>query len=292
MDKLAKALEKARGERAETLASLQQNQQANRPLAAPTNISAGAPSQAYSGPTSNAVKISELVMDEYHIIAHRTRSKEADLFRILRTQVLQKMQQSGLRTLGVTSPNYGDGKSTIAINLALSIALDLKQTVLLVDLDLRKPCVTEYLGLNAPVGLTDYFQHDTPIPSCIIRPSFDRLAILPAGPTLENSSEVLGSPKIAALAQEVKYRYADRIVIYDLPPVLAQDDPLVFLPHADGILLVINEGVTRTSDLKSTMHVLANANVVGTVLNNAQTISPLRGRRRVTQKAAIHKKPV
>lgn len=226
---------------------------------------------------TSATKISEVVLDQHRIIAHRARSKEADIFRLLRTQVLQAMQQGGMRTLGITSPNYGDGKTTIALNLALSIALDLKQTVLLVDLDLRKPNVMDYLGLNSSVGLTDYFMRDIPIADCLVRPSFERLSILPAGRTLDYSSEVLGSPKIAALAEELRTRYPDRLIIYDLPPILAQDDPLVFLPHVDGVLLIVKEGNTRTHDLKASLHALSHAHVIGTVLNNSQVVRKRRG---------------
>jgi len=179
------------------------------------------------------------------------------------------MNQSALRTLGITSVNYGDGKTTVALNLAISIALDLKQTVLLVDLDLRKPNVTEYLGVQPLFGITDYFLDDIPIAKCLLRPSFDRMTILPAGQPIEHSSEVLGSPKIAALAHELKARYPDRLIIYDMPPALAQDDPIAFLPHVDAVLLVTNDNATKVNELKHALHVLSGANVIGTVLNSA-----------------------
>lgn len=219
---------------------------------------------------NNAVTLDPAVLEAHHIIAHRTRSHHADQFRILRTQVLQLMTTGGMKTLGITSPNYGDGKTTTSLNLALSIALDLKQTVLLVDLDLRKPSMMECLGLTKAQGLSDYFTQAAPIEECILRPQFERLALLPAGRKLEHSSEALGSPKIAALAEELKNRYADRLIIYDLPPVLAQDDPLVFLPHMDGVLLVVNEGNTRAAELKSTLNILSHAHVIGTVLNDSR----------------------
>lgn len=257
MDKLTKALSKARAERAVTMAQ-------PSPIAA--NLERGT-----LPPAANAVPISEAALDVHHIISHHTRSREADMFRLLRTQVLHAMAQGGMRTLGITSPNYGDGKTTVALNLALSIALDLNQTVLLVDLDLRKPNVAEYLGVKATRGLTDYFINDTPIADCMLRTSFERLSLLPAGRALDHSSEVLGSPKIAALAAEMKSRYADRLIIYDMPPTLAQDDPLVFLPHVDGLLLVVNQGVTRTSELRAAMRTLGTAHVIGTVLNTTRT---------------------
>ncbi len=261
MDKLAKALQKAREQRLDAINHAARTRPVEAQQAADDTV------PHLSG--ENTIKISEAIMERHRIVAHRTRDKKADMFRILRTQVLQKMAQEGMKTLGITSPNYGDGKTTIALNLALSIALDMKQTVLLVDLDLRKPNVTSYLGLMPPVGLTDYFSHNTPISECLIRLNYFRLSLLPAGRTLDNSSEVLGSPKIAALAEELKTRYPDRMIIYDLPPILAQDDPLVFLPHVDGVLMVVNEGGTRTQELKASMRALGNAHVIGTVLNNS-----------------------
>ncbi|MER2520900.1 MAG: CpsD/CapB family tyrosine-protein kinase [Bdellovibrionales bacterium] len=229
-----------------------------------------------SGQNSLPLTPSELAtLDEKHfenhrILAHRPRSEEADAFRILRTQILQNMHKAGLRTLAITSPDYGDGKTTIAVNLAISIAMDLKQTVLLVDLDLRKPNLHEYLGLTPRAGLSDYLINDVPIKECLIRPPFHRLNTLPGGTRVEHSSELLGSPKMTALAQELKNRYPDRLVIYDMPPVLRQDDVIAFAPNIDGILLVTHNGFTQKEALKRSLDVLGDATIVGTVLNNTQ----------------------
>ncbi len=260
MDKLEKALQKAREQRKIEL----EHQSEQREIAAQT-----AREEPKNIVVSNTIQIQPGYLEEHHIIAHHTRSQEADIFRILRTKILQIMNQSGMKTLGITSANYGDGKTTIALNLAVSIALDLKQTVLLVDLDLRKPNVTEYLGIQPEFGITDYFLHDVPISQCLLRPSFERMTILPAGQQIDNSSEVLGSPKIAALAKELRSRYPDRFIIYDMPPTLAQDDPIAFLPHVDATLLVVNDGNTKIAELKKSLHVLSGANVIGTVLNKS-----------------------
>lgn len=237
------------------------------------------PSATLPFAVESVTPIDPLVMEKHHIVAHRTLNQAADRFRILRARVLHSMTEAGARTLGITSPNYGDGKTTIALNLAISIAHDLNQTVLLVDLDLRKPNVTDYLGLTASHGLTDHFLHDLPIAECLMRTSFPRLSILPAGAPLPHSSEILGSPKIAQLAQELKARYADRLIIYDLPPILAQDDPLVFAPHIDGTLLVIKEGETRVEDVKSCLHTLNRTHVIGTVLNYSEDRAQTDARR-------------
>jgi capsular exopolysaccharide synthesis family protein len=265
MDKLEKALQKAREQR-----KIELEQQAVIKQQAAQNSAATEHTEATAPITTTPVQ--EGYLQEHHIIAHHTRSQEADIFRILRTKVLQAMGQSGMKTLGITSANYGDGKTTISLNLAVSIALDLKQTVLLVDLDLRKPNITEYVGIQPQFGISDYYLHNVPISKCLMRPSFDRLTILPAGQPVDHSSEILGSPKMAALANELRTRYPDRMIIYDMPPTLAQDDPIAFLPNIDAILLVVNEGNTKINELKQSLHVLSGANVIGTVLNSPEVV--------------------
>lgn len=215
------------------------------------------------------VDLAEPELERNRIVARRRKEPAADTFRILRTKVMQLMTRNNLRSIAITSPRYGDGKSTVAINLAMSLALDVKQTVCLVDLDFRQPSVHRYLGFEPQTGLCDYLLHDTPVADCLVRPSHERLVVLPTKRRLENSSETLGTPKMAALAQELKARYPDRIIIYDMPPLLAQDDAIGFLPHVDGVLLVVREGATKIEEVRQSMHVLANSTVIGTVLNNA-----------------------
>ena len=211
----------------------------------------------------------ERQLERNRIVAHRARSSEADLFRLLRTQVLQTMNKLRFKTLAITSPCYGDGKTTIAINLAISIALDVNQTVLLADLDLRKPNLHEYLGLEPECGLTDHLVQNVPLPNCLMPLPFARLKILPAGQTFDHSSEILGIPKMAALADELKSRYPDRMIIYDMPPLLEQDDPLAFMPHVDAYLLIVQDGKTKEEDLKRCLEILGPATVLGIVLNNS-----------------------
>jgi len=215
------------------------------------------------------VELVERQLEQNRIVARLRKDANADVFRILRTKVMQLMGRNNLRSIAITSPRYGDGKSTIAINLALSLALDVKQTVCLVDLDFRKPSVHRYLGIEPEMGIGDYLLHNTPVSECLVRPALDRVVVLPMKNALENSSETLGTPKMAALAHELKNRYPDRIVIYDMPPLLAQDDAIGFLPNVDGVLLVVKEGYTKVEELRQSMHLLANTIVVGTVLNNA-----------------------
>jgi protein-tyrosine kinase len=263
MDRLEKALEKSRQQRAAMESAMPQ------PSAGTSSAGRHAHIPTAPLPGVDSSQIDEDWLEHNRIVAHRTRSPQADIYRLLRTQVLSIMNKSGLRTLAVTSPHYGDGKTTVAINLGISIALDLKQTVLMADLDLRKPNLHQYLGLQPHVGLTDHLINNIPIPDCITRPPFERISVLPAGNAMDNSSEILGSPKMITLARELKARYADRFVIYDMPPVLTQDDPIAFLPQIDAVLVVVRDGVTKAEDLKRCLNTLSGANVIGTVLNNS-----------------------
>jgi protein-tyrosine kinase len=264
MDRLEKALEKARQSRQNNGGEIQSSFGARV-----GSMAMPAVPVISSSPEMTSI---EEQLDQHRIIARQTRSPQADVFRMLRTKILHIMSQANYRTLAITSPNYGDGKTTIAMNLALSLALDVKQTVLLVDLDLRKPNLYSFMSKDPTVGLSNYLLNDTPLHECMVRPPIDRLNTLPAGPSLDHSSEILGSPKMAALARELKMRYPDRMVVYDMPPVLAQDDPIAFLPHVDAVLLVINDGVTRVDEVKQCLESLAKANVIGTVLNNSHRV--------------------
>lgn len=266
VDRLEKALQRAREMR-----RVLGQPAAAEDIAAMAGMTLGAypetpePALRRSGPK---VRLSEEILERNRIVARPGRAANSDIFRILRTKVLQAMARDGMRSIAITSANYGEGKSTTALNLALSIALDVKQTVLLVDLDLRSPSIADMLGLDMEVGLTDYIVDDAPVPDCLVKPEIDRLVVLPIARPIENSSELLGTPKMARLAQELKFRYADRIVIYDMPPLLTQDDTLAFLPHVDGVIMVVRESMTTTDDLDQCLQILEGRKLIGTVLNN------------------------
>jgi protein-tyrosine kinase len=196
----------------------------------------------------------------------------AQAYKVLRTQVSQRMRQKGWRTLAVTSPRQGEGKTTTAINLSISLALEANQTVLLVDADLRRPSIHTYFGFEAQQGLRDYLLDATPIEQILVHPEIRRLVILPGGEPLDNSSELLSSPQMLRLVQEVKRRYPSRLVVFDLPPVLTTDDVLAFAPYLDCALLVVEDGATARDDAARAADVLAaaNHNLIGTVLNKSK----------------------
>lgn len=196
----------------------------------------------------------------------------SDAYRILRTQVLQRLNENGWNTLAITSPGSNAGKSLTAINLAISLAREVDTTVLLVDANLRSPKLDKYFDFDAEYGLSDYLLNDKPLNEMLVHPEgISRFVVLPAGRSISNSSEMLSSTKMKRLVNEVKHRYQSRVILFDLPPVLESSDAMAFIPNADATLLVIEEGRTQESDLKQTFELLQSSEIIGTVLNKAYT---------------------
>lgn len=190
-------------------------------------------------------------------------------YRMLRTQVLRKLKENGWNVLAVTSPRRGAGKSLTALNLAFSLAQDMNQTVLLVDADLREPAIHRYLGYEPALGLSDYLRDRVPLERLLVNPNVERLVVLPGRESVANSSEMLASARMRDLVQELKRRYADRVVVFDVPALLDSDDALAFSPNVDALLLVVREGRTRKADVTRAVSVIEGVPLLGTVLNDA-----------------------
>ena len=188
-------------------------------------------------------------------------------YKMLRTQVMQRMAARGWNALAITSPTPADGKTTTAINLAVSLAREMHQTVLLVDMDLRNPCMHKYFGLKSNKGIGDFLLHGTSLSEILVNPGIERLVLLPGSEPLENSSEILASPAVGVMVQELKKRYPSRMVLFDLPPVLSADDALSFAPYVDAFLLVLREGKTTREEVQHSFEILKDATILGTVLN-------------------------
>ena len=106
-----------------------------------------------------------------------------------------------------------------------------------------------------------------PLSEILFNPSIERLVVLPGNVPLLNSSEMLSSPKMVQLMDELKTQYPSRLVIFDLPPLLSTDDALAVSPYVDAILVVVEEGATQMEDLARAQEMLQGVNVIGTVLN-------------------------
>jgi capsular exopolysaccharide synthesis family protein len=193
-------------------------------------------------------------------------------YKILRTRVLRRLEANQWHSFAVTGVTVGEGKTLTAINLAIALAQDPSTWVALIDLDLQRPRVAEYLGMRSvrgEKGLSDYLQGNASFENIVYAPDIERLAVIPNFSPMVNSSELLTSPRMAELMQALEAETPRRILIFDMPPVLAADDVLAFAPQIDGLLLVVAEGTTDRSSLKSAKEVLAEMNLLGVVLNRS-----------------------
>ncbi|HTV51522.1 MAG TPA: CpsD/CapB family tyrosine-protein kinase [Steroidobacteraceae bacterium] len=192
-------------------------------------------------------------------------------YKMLRTQVMRRLDELGANSLAVIGSAPNTGKTLTAINLAIAIAADLDRTALLVDLDLRKPSVHRRLGFDVRTGIDDCLRRGLPLKDAMVRlVGYERLVLLPARDRCEDSSELLASVRTQECIREMRLRYKDRVLIFDLPPVLHSDDALAFSRHVQAALLVVSEGRTQRADVARSIELLHKVPIVGTVLNGTR----------------------
>jgi Mrp family chromosome partitioning ATPase len=226
--------------------------------------------RGHAAATARTFVLDRDALRQRRVIFPDEESLPADAYRMLRTQLLQRVRQRGARVIGVASPADGDGKTLTAVNLALALAAEPNQTILLVDMDLRRPSVAKVLGIPEARGVESVLLGGIGVDEALWRPEGrDRLAVLPSAPLGSSSSEILAGERTRTFLQEIRTRYPDRLVLLDLPPVLLTDDVLTLAPLLDGILLVISEQRTRREDLQRAQALLADVPQLGTVLNRA-----------------------
>jgi Mrp family chromosome partitioning ATPase len=238
-----------------------------------------APSIVYS--STRTIALPDNVARAYPLITGSEDGEFVDAYKMLRAQVIRQFSQKGWNVLGVSSPTIHEGKTLTAVNLSLALAMDLAHTVLLVDADMGRPNVHRAFGLEQAQGLTEYLFDAAPLAQLLIHPGIGRLVFLPGGRAIKNSAEALASPKMAALAQELKHRYPSRFIVFDLPPLLSRADVLGFSPHLDALLLVAEEGRTSSADVEQAVAAIAGSvPIIGGVLNKS-------GRKQLTKRRAM-----
>src|SRR6476620_4138271 len=198
------------------------------------------------------VRLDASQLEATRIVAHPASSHHGRYYDMLRTQILQEMDKKSWQFLAVTSPTAGCGKSVTACNLAMSIARLPERQVLLVDLDLRKPIIADYLGLGKNGGVLSVLEGRASLSSAILQASIGptSLLVLPGSVSASGSSEWMASQTMGTLLQAIKRDFRSRIVIFDLPPILLGDDVISILPRMDAALLVAGVGGTSLSDIK------------------------------------------
>src|SRR5262245_3318305 len=235
--------------------------QKSKPTASPTELT----------PHFTDVELNRQKLEQRRIVAHSAADPRSKAFDMLRTQVLQSMDQKNWKFLAVISPTAGCGKTVTAINLAFSIARQPERSALLIDMDLPKPTVANYLGIKCQQGVRGILEGRTTLTDAIIRAHIDNceLMVLPTeGPTV-HSSELIASRNMDTMLQDIKQIFRSQTVIFDMPPLLVGDEVLATLPRIDGVLLVTAVGVSTLHEIEECNKHLQLTEVIRLVLNKA-----------------------
>lgn len=213
-----------------------------------------------------AVRLSEETM----VIINDPLSPMAEEYRKLKEALVKMTKRERFENvIAVTSATVAEGKTMTSINLAACLASEYDHTVLLVDADLRRPTVHKYLDLGPHKGLSDCLREGLDIGDLILKTGIGKLSVLPAGTPVANPVELFSSETMRRLFREMKTRYADRYIIIDTPPVLPFAETRSIASIADGLLLVVKEGVPTLDQIQESIDALDNK-VLGIVYNGAK----------------------
>ena len=201
------------------------------------------------------------------LLALDTRSSVAEAYRVLRTSVLLSSTERPPKTILITSGQPGEGKTTTAVNTAISLA-QLGTSVLIIDCDLRKPSVHKVLGVDHVVGLSTYLSRRGELDEVIQELPIQNLSVMTAGRIPPNPAEMISSGRMKEMLQILSERY-EHIVI-DSPPLLKVTDPVILSTMVDGVILVVHGGKSSRDVVRRTRQELsvAGARIFGVVLNN------------------------
>jgi len=235
-----------------------------------TNNHAGKEKAGWISPTytnSRSVIIDPIIAEKNRCVAVFPNAPEMEAFRVLRRKILNLAESKGWNTFMVTSALPGEGKTLTAINLSLSFAREFAQTVLLVDCDLRNQSIHNTLGIKSDKGIIDVLLNDTPITDVIIWPNIEKFTLISGGRTIQDSAELLGSQKMRELFADMKTRYTDRFVFFDVPPLLSGADALTFMSLVDAVLVVVQADKTSIDDVNRALEMIPNEKFLGLVVN-------------------------
>jgi protein-tyrosine kinase len=191
----------------------------------------------------------------------------AEEFRKLRTMILRTSISRPMQTILVTSAVPREGKSTIASNLALAISRGVKEHALFIDCDLRNSHKNPLLGLNIPLGLSDYLMGKLNHSKLIVRTRIPKLSVLPSGSITSNPAELVGSEKMRNLMKALKSHYANRYIIIDSPPIMLTTEPIILSEMVDGVILVVLAEKTPREVVQRAVKEINKEKILGIVLN-------------------------
>ena len=244
------------------------------------NSSGDSSQAAPSGTASSAGKQVELDLDAIAasglLVPSQTRTLLASEFRVIKRPLIANAMNKGTspvkngNLIMVTSALPGEGKSFTAINLAVSIAMELDNTVMLVDADVARPSVLSMLGLPPTEGLLDVVTANSlDISGVLLRTNIEKLSILPSGTQHPRATELLASEAMIRLLDDMAQRYPDRIIIFDSPPLLATTEARTLATHMGQIVVVVQAGETAQAAVKEALSTIEACPLKMMVLNQA-----------------------
>src|SRR5262245_41819187 len=251
-----------------------------RPQGSPQVLRRPAPETA--APHREAEHSRKIAIDLAHLAAagmvtpDAPRSQIADEFRIIKRPLLSNAQRTSPAAgaspnlIMVTSALTEEGKTFISVNLAMSIAMELDNTVLLVDADVANPTLPSIFRFEGSKGLLDVLNDPAiRLSDVLLRTNVPRLSVLPAGTAHRRATELLASEAMERLVDEMANRYDDRVVIFDAPPLLPTTESRALATHMGQIVLVVEADKTTHGTLKSALSTIEACPIIMKVLNKA-----------------------
>ncbi|MHB9103211.1 MAG: XrtA-associated tyrosine autokinase [Sulfuricella sp.] len=221
----------------------------------------------------NLAKLRQLGM----IIPDGERTQIAEEFRLIKRPLIMNAFNQGAGQVNngnlimVTSALAGEGKTFCAANLAMSIAMEMDHTVLLVDADVARPAIPDYLGLESGRGLMDVLLDDKlDLADVLIKTNVETLSILPAGSRHKRATELLASQAMSDLLREIARRYPDRVVIFDSPPLLLTSEARVLASQMGQIVLVVAAESTTQQAIKEALRQIETCDIINLIYNKAR----------------------
>lgn len=208
------------------------------------------------------------VLEANHIVGFHGRHISARPFSLLRTQIVKRMAARDHRIMGVTSPAPGAGKSFLSANLAATLSRLPNHTIHVFDLDIRRASIAASFGLTGPVGLEKFLAGDTDDLRAVGQHvEGTNLAIYPCYLNDLDTVQLLASERFAHFIASLRTLGEGHIVLFDMPPVFANDDAMVIAGQIDTYLMVIEQGRNSQKQVEDALRLLAPAECIGSVLN-------------------------
>ncbi len=214
------------------------------------------------------VQLREGAVEANKIVGFNSRDKRSRPFNLMRTQLAKRFTEEKIRLVGVTSATPAAGKSFLSVNLAASLSRVLQVPTILVDLDLRRGCVAEELGIEFKMGISDYLLGaEQELQNVGLLVEETNLAVFPTRAVSMDSAQAIAGGRFDSLVQTMRDDTGGAVAVFDLPPVFANDDAVLSTRLLDGYIMVVDSGKTTRRQLSDAMEMLDPVPCLGTVLN-------------------------